>query len=200
MLRTLLTPIALKGLWPVQLPLPLQVIIVMVAGDFFEYWLHRLSHKVPVLWRVHAIHHMPTRLNLLKAARHHFLYFLLRGLIVWTPMLLLGVPPQLVMWQIVGIGITGNISHANIDFRIPQFMQRILVTPEYHRVHHSADVREGNSNFAVLLPVWDVLFGTHIDPLHTHVVATGIEGDPIPHRFFSELLMPFNWKRREQRA
>jgi ornithine lipid hydroxylase len=195
-LGAVLAPVALQGLWPAHLPLLVQVIIVMVAGEFLEYWLHRLSHRIPALWRVHAIHHMPVRLNLIKAGRHHILYFLLRGLMVWTPLMLLGVPPQLIVWQFVALGIAGNISHANIDLRIPAFMHRILVTPQFHRLHHSADARQGNSNFGVTLPVWDMIFGTHVDPVRNQVAATGIEGDPIPHRFFTELLLPFSRKTR----
>jgi sterol desaturase/sphingolipid hydroxylase (fatty acid hydroxylase superfamily) len=186
----LLEPFALPSLWPATSPIVVQVLLVMLLGDALEYWLHRLSHMVPALWRIHAIHHMPTRLHMLKAGRHHVLYFLLRGLIVWTPLLLLGAPPELIVWQFVAVAITGNVAHANIDLRIPRFMQRLLVTPQFHRIHHSADMKEGNSNFGVMLPVWDRLFGTHIDPVTTEVLATGIDGDPIPHRWLAELSSP----------
>ena len=189
---TLVAPLALPSLWPTQAPLLVQVLLVLVLGDFFEYWLHRGSHAVPMLWRVHAIHHMPTRLHMLKAGRHHILYFPLRALVVWIPLVLIGTPPELVVWQFVGIVLTGNIDHANIDFRIPRFMHRLLVTPHFHRIHHSADAKEGNSNFGVMLPFWDMLFGTHVDPAKTEVQAMGIEGDPIPHRFLRELAWPFS--------
>ncbi len=180
-----------QGIWPVEAPLVLQIVLVLVLGDFFEYWLHRSSHTWPLLWRVHAIHHMPTRLHMLKAGRHHILYFPLRGLMVWLPLLLLGTPPELIVWQFVGAILTGNIDHANIDFRIPSFMHRVLVTPQFHRIHHSADTKQGNSNFGVMLPVWDMLFGTHVDPVTTVPDAMGIAGDPIPHRFLRELASPF---------
>lgn len=178
-------------IWPTQAPFFVQVLLVLVLGDFFEYWLHRLSHSRPLLWRVHAIHHMPTRLHMLKAGRHHLFYYLLRGLIVWLPLLMLGTPPELIVWQFVGMALTGNIDHANIDFKIPRFLHRVLVTPHFHRIHHSADVREGNSNFGVMLPFWDMLFGTHVDPVKTEVAAIGIAGDPIPHRLGPELASPF---------
>lgn len=191
----ILEPLHLPSLWPAQSPVIAQVLLVIVVGDFFEYWLHRLSHKIPALWHLHAVHHMPTRLHMLKAGRHHVLYFPLRGLMVWVPLALLGVPPELIAWQFVAIVLTGNIDHANIDFRIPAFMHRVLVTPQFHRVHHSADTREGNSNFGVMLPIWDMIFGTHVDPVKNDVRNVGIEGDPIPHRFFPELLGPLSPKR-----
>ncbi len=59
-------------------------------------------------------------------------------------------------------------------------MQRLLVTPHFHRIHHSIDLKEGNSNFGVMLPIWDMIFGTHVDPVTREVRNAGIEGDPIP--------------------
>ncbi len=73
-LTSLLGPLRLPSVWPATAPILVQVLLVMLLGDCLEYWLHRLSHLVPALWRVHAIHHMPTRLNMLKAGRHHVLY------------------------------------------------------------------------------------------------------------------------------
>jgi sterol desaturase/sphingolipid hydroxylase (fatty acid hydroxylase superfamily) len=194
-LASVLKPFRLTGLWPATSPLVVQVLLIMVLGDGLEYWLHRLSHSVPALWAVHAIHHMPVRLNMLKAGRHHVFYFLLRGLIVWLPLLLIGTPPQRIVWQIIAVLITGNIDHANIDFRIPTFMHRLLATPQFHRIHHSADSRQGNSNYGVMLPIWDVLFGTHTDPVRVEAREMGIEGDPIRHAFMTEPTSPFVLKR-----
>lgn len=179
-LASALKPLRLTAVWPAQSPLVVQVVLIVVVGDALEYWLHRLSHSVPALWAVHTIHHMPVRLNMLKAGRHHICYFLLRALMVWLPLLLIGTPPQLIVWQMIAVLITGNIDHANIDFRIPRFMHRVLVTPQFHRIHHSADARQGNSNYGVMLPAWDMMFGTHTDPLKVEARKMGIEGDPIP--------------------
>jgi len=192
---SLIAPLNLSRFWPSESPLLVQVLIVLLLADALEYWLHRLSHQIPALWRVHAIHHMPTRLNMLKAARHHVGYYLLRGAIVWVPLMLIGVPPQLLVWQFIGIVLVQNLSHANIDVRLPAFLHRVLVTPQIHRVHHSLDAKQGNSNYGVMSPVWDTLFGTYTDPVKAQVVATGIEGDPIPHRFLNELLWPVAAKR-----
>ncbi len=186
----LLARVHLPILWPVRSPLVVQILLVVVLGDLLEYWLHRLSHAIPALWRVHAVHHMPTRLHIIKAGRHHLLYFFLRGLIVWTPLLLIGAPAALIVWQIVAATLTGNVAHANIELKIPKFMHKILVTPQFHRLHHSIDHIHGNSNFGVLLPVWDMLFRTHTDPVTTPLTAVGIEGDPIPHRWLTELAWP----------
>ena len=185
----------LFGIWPGQSPIWLQIAITIVLGDALEYYYHRSSHTYPVLWRLHAIHHTPVRLHTLKGARHHFFYAFGRGLVVWLPLLVLGAPVDLVYWQFVAETITGLVGHANIGFRIPRFMHRLAVTPEFHRIHHSADPQLGNSNFGVVLPVWDMAFGTHADPLKVAITGAGIADDPIPRRFVDELKSPVTYAR-----
>jgi sterol desaturase/sphingolipid hydroxylase (fatty acid hydroxylase superfamily) len=176
------------GIWPVSSPLLVQVVVVVMLGDVLEYWYHRLAHILP--WLLHAIHHTPIRLNVVKGPRHHVVYFLGRGLLVWAPLLALGVPPRLVAWQFAAVVLFGGLAHANIAFRIPTLVHRIFVTPEFHRIHHSIDANEGNSNYSTVFPIWDLLFGSHTEPTLVEVRQTGIDRDPIPRRFLSELLSP----------
>jgi sterol desaturase/sphingolipid hydroxylase (fatty acid hydroxylase superfamily) len=187
-------------IWPADAPVWMQVLLVIVLGDGLEYMYHRLCHAHPLLWRLHAIHHTPVRLNALKGGRHHVLYAFGRAAFVWLPLLVLGAPSTLIYWQYVAVTITGAVGHANIEFRIPAFVHRLIVTPEYHRIHHSTDPRLGNSDFAVVFPLWDMVFGTHADPLRERVGETGIHDDPIPRRFMQELLSPVTYaKLVEQR-
>lgn len=183
----------LFGLWPTTSPLWLQIILVIVVGDAFEYCYHRLCHTYPILWRLHAIHHTPVRIHTLKGGRHHFLYAFGRGVVVWLPLLVLGAPTEVVFWQFIAEGITGLVGHANIRFRIPGFVHRLAVTPEFHRIHHSADPHLGNSNYGVVFPYWDMMFGTHSDPLRVTVGDAGIQDDPIPRRFVEELKSPVTY-------
>ena len=178
------------GVWPVRSPLLVQVIGVVLLGDLLEYWYHRLAHTLRWLWPLHAIHHTPTRLNVLKGPRHHVVYFLGRGAFVWMPLLVIGVPARLIMWQFVAEVLVGTLAHANIAFRIPAFLHRIVVTPEFHRIHHSIDAKEGNSNYATVFPLWDLLFGSHTNATRVAARQTGIQHDPIPRKFASELLSP----------
>jgi sterol desaturase/sphingolipid hydroxylase (fatty acid hydroxylase superfamily) len=178
------------GIWPSGSPSLLQILAAVLLGDLLEYWYHRLAHTIPWLWALHAVHHTPIRLNALKGPRHHVVYFLGRGLFVWTPLLVIGVPPRLVTWQFVAEVLVGTLAHANIAFRIPAFVHRILVTPEFHRIHHAIDANQGNSNYSTVFPIWDLLFGSHTDPRLVEVRETGIDRDPIPRRFLSELLSP----------
>ena len=183
----------LFGIWPGESPIWLQIVIVIVLGDALEYGYHRLCHTYPALWRLHVIHHTPVRLHTLKGGRHHCLYAFGRGVVVWLPLLVLGAPAKLVYWQFVTETITGLVGHANIGFRIPRFMHRLAVTPEFHRLHHSADPKLGNSNFGVVFPVWDMAFGTHADPLKVAVAGAGIQDNPIPRTFVEELKSPVTY-------
>jgi len=181
------------GLWPTASPVWLQIVIVIVLGDALEYCYHRLCHTYLILWRLHAIHHTPVRLHTLKGGRHHFLYAFGRGVVVWLPLLVLGAPAELVFWQFVAETITGLVGHANIHFSIPAFMHRLVVTPEFHRIHHAADPQLGNSNYGVVFSFWDMAFGTHADPLRVAVGDAGIQDDPIPRRFAEELKSPLTY-------
>jgi sterol desaturase/sphingolipid hydroxylase (fatty acid hydroxylase superfamily) len=183
----------LFGLWPTDSPVWLQIVIVIVLGDVLEYFYHRLCHTSPALWRLHAIHHTPVRLHTLKGGRHHFLYAFGRGVVVWLPLLVLGAPAELVFWQFVAETITGLVGHANIHCRIPAFMHRLAVTPEFHRIHHAADPQLGNSNYGVVFPFWDMVFGTHADPLRVAMGEAGIHDDPIPRRFVEEIKSPITY-------
>lgn len=187
------------GIWPAGSSLLAQVLGVVLLGDLLEYWYHRLAHSVRWLWPLHAIHHTPTRLNVLKGPRHHVVYFLGRGVFVWTPLVVIGVPRGLIMCQFVAEVLVGTLAHANIAFRIPAFLHRTVVTPDFHRIHHSIDPKEGNSNYATVFPVWDVLFATHTDPMRVAGCQTGIADDPIPRKFASELLSPTVFHRLARR-
>jgi ornithine lipid hydroxylase len=177
-------------LWPEGRPFWMQVVLAVIVGDLLEYTYHRAAHSHAVLWRLHAIHHTSVRLHVLKGARHHAAYALGRGVFVWLPLLMLGAPPEAIIWQFIAVTITGLAAHANVAFRIPALAHRLLVTPDFHRVHHAVDPRLGNSNFAAVFPIWDIVFRTHIDPLNVEVTDAGIQDDPIPRRFVAELKWP----------
>jgi len=186
-----LLPFATRfALWPTTSPVWMQIAIVIVLGDLFEYLYHHAAHRRAFLWRLHAIHHTPVRLHTIKGARHHAGYALGRGVFVWLPLLFLGAPPQLIVWQFIAVTITGLAAHANVAYRIPALLHRVIVTPEFHRVHHADDPRLGTANLAAVLPVWDMLFGTHVDPLTVDVRDAGIRNDPIPRSFVAEMKWP----------
>ena len=162
-----------------------------MVSDGFECLRHRAMHEVPWLWRIHALHHSIGRLHALKGGRGHVIDFLTRSLVVFAPLAALGAPAELV-WVYSGvIGVLGPISHTSIDFRFPRWVHYLLVTPPAHRVHHAREPELSMSNFAPILPIWDVLFGTFEHPDGHGLPEVGIEDDPMPTSFWGQLAYPF---------
>ncbi|HZT79555.1 MAG TPA: sterol desaturase family protein [Gemmataceae bacterium] len=148
-----------------NLPLPdwLAVALAVVALDFAIYLQHVLFHAVPVLWRLHMVHHADLDFDVTTGLRFHTLEMLLSMGVKAVVVALLGAPALAVLIFEVLLNATSMFNHGNV--RLPGFLDRllrlVLVTPEMHRVHHSADPKETNSNFGFNLPWWDYLLGTY---------------------------------------
>jgi sterol desaturase/sphingolipid hydroxylase (fatty acid hydroxylase superfamily) len=148
-----------------NLPLPgwLAVVLSVVALDFVIYLQHVLFHAVPLLWRLHMVHHADLDFDVTTGVRFHTLEILLSLGIKLAAVVLLGVPAVAVLVFEVLLNATSMFSHGNVRLpsRLDCVLRLVLVTPDMHRVHHSTDPRETNSNFGFNLPWWDYLFGTY---------------------------------------
>jgi sterol desaturase/sphingolipid hydroxylase (fatty acid hydroxylase superfamily) len=170
-----LVPVGLVGVavlaqqrgWGVlnNLPLPgwLAVALAVVALDLVIYFQHVMFHAVPLLWRLHLVHHADLDIDATTGVRFHTIEILLSLGIKMAAVVLLGVPALAVVLFEVLLNATSLFNHANA--RLPAWLDRLLrlvvVTPDMHRVHHSAVPHETNSNFGFNLPWWDYLFGTY---------------------------------------
>jgi sterol desaturase/sphingolipid hydroxylase (fatty acid hydroxylase superfamily) len=138
----------------------------------FAIWLeHVASHKMPILWRIHRVHHADTGFDVTTGLRFHPLEILLSMLWKATIVVAFGAPVFSVLVFEVVLNGTSMFSHSNIRLgsRLDSFMRRILVTPDMHRVHHSSVRRETDSNYGFNFPFWDRLFGTYIpQPRYGH--------------------------------
>jgi sterol desaturase/sphingolipid hydroxylase (fatty acid hydroxylase superfamily) len=146
-------------------PLLPAVVIAVVAMDFVVYLQHVMVHAVPALWRLHRVHHADLDYDVTTGARFHPLEIVLSMLIKFAAILVLGPPVVSVVIFEVLLNGTAMFNHGNI--RLPVALDRVLrwfvVTPDMHRVHHSAEDDEANSNFGFNLPWWDRLLGTYRD-------------------------------------
>ncbi len=159
------------------LPLPfwLEVLVAVLLFDLAIYLQHLVMHALPLLWRLHRVHHADLDIDLTTGSRFHTIEILLSMMIKWLLIVLLG-PPLLAMliFEIVLNGMA-MFNHANL--RLPRALDRrlryLLVTPDMHRVHHSILRRETNSNYGFNLSLWDRLFKTYIDqPEKGHIEMT----------------------------
>jgi sterol desaturase/sphingolipid hydroxylase (fatty acid hydroxylase superfamily) len=144
-------------------PTWLTFIVGVAALDLAIYLQHVLFHAVPALWRLHMVHHADLDFDVTTGLRFHTLEILLSTFIKIGVVLALGPPVSAVLTFEVLLNATSMFNHGNV--RLPAWLDRIVrlvvVTPEMHRVHHSVDRRETNTNFGFNLPWWDYLLGTY---------------------------------------
>ncbi|WP_417691762.1 sterol desaturase family protein [Roseibium sp.] len=152
----------LFNLW--QVPGWLAVVLSLAVLDFAIYLQHVLFHSVPVLWRLHRVHHADLELDVTTGLRFHPAEILLSMGIKFAVVAVLGPPAFAVMIFEVLLNASAMFNHSNIKIpkRIDQVLRWIMVTPDMHRVHHSIDRRETDSNYGFNLPWWDWLLGTYV--------------------------------------
>lgn len=146
-----------------QLPLVISATVSVILLDGVIYLQHVMVHAVPLLWRLHRVHHADMDFDVTTGARFHPVEIILSMLIKFATILLLGPPVVGVVIFEVLLNATAMFNHGNL--RLPEKVDRVLrlfvVTPDMHRVHHSIEDDETNSNFGFNLPWWDRLFGTY---------------------------------------
>lgn len=144
------------------LPAVASVALSLLGRGFISWLTHLLMHQVPLLWRVHRVHHTDTELDVSTTVRFHPLEFPI-GLVIGLPLVLvMGLSPWvLVAYEILDVFVT-LVSHTNVSLPSPieRWLCYLLVTPDLHRIHHSTRPDETDSNFSAVFPVWDVVFGT----------------------------------------
>jgi len=137
-------------------------LVYLLAFDFVGYLVHRGQHAVGWWWQLHALHHSQTRMTLWSDDRNHALDIVLRRAITAVVALAIGVPPEQFITLVLVSRLIESLSHANARLRFGWLGERVLVSPRFHRRHHAID-ESGEArgvNFAVLFPVWDLLFAT----------------------------------------
>lgn len=184
-----------------QIPFSLSVLVTVVAMDLIIWLQHVMVHAVPVLWRLHRVHHADLDYDLTTGARFHPLEIILSMLIKFAAFMVLGPPVVAVILFEVILNGMAMFNHGNV--RLPTGLDRVLrwliVTPDMHRVHHSVEDDEANSNFGFNLSCWDRLFGTYRGQPRNghHGMIIGIRGyrQPSEVSWLPRLLaLPFRGK------
>ena len=168
----------------VSLPTWLDVVVSVIVLDLAIYFQHRLFHAVPALWRLHRVHHTDPELDVTTGVRFHPVEMLLSLGFKAVVIAGLGPPVAAVLLFEVLLNAGSLFSHANLRLPAPVdgLLRALLVTPDMHRVHHSSDPVETDSNFGFTLSWWDRLFGTYrAQPRAGHDAMTiGVEGFAAP--------------------
>ena len=182
-----------------QVPVLLAIPLAVIAMDFVIWLQHVMVHAVPALWRLHRVHHADLDYDVTTGARFHPLEIILSMLIKFVTIAILGAPAMAVVIFELMLNATAMFNHGNIGLpaRLDRWLRWFLVTPDMHRVHHSVEEDETNSNFGFNLTWWDRLLGTYRE--QARAGQLGMQIGILGHAELKEvarldgmLLMPFH--------
>ena len=178
-------------------PLWFEIICAFLLLDLAIYFQHVISHKIPIFWRLHQVHHADPDIDVTTGIRFHPIEILLSMVFKMVLVFLMG--PSILAVFIFEVVLNGGALFNHANLRLPlgldHAVRKVIVTPDMHRVHHSTILRETDSNYGFNLSIWDRIFGTYIDqPEKGHTDMTiGLNQYPgeEPTRLTWSLLLPF---------
>lgn len=187
----------------IALPSWLATLIAVIILDLAIYVQHIVTHKVPVLWRLHQVHHADRDIDVTTGIRFHPIEIALSMAYKIAIVIALGAPPIAVLIFEVILNAMAMFSHANLDFgsRVDRWARLVLVTPDMHRVHHSVIRSETDSNYGFNISLWDRVFGTYQAQPRLGQINMTIGLEPYqsdkPSNLVWALLLPFRKLRRK---
>ncbi len=175
-----------------SLPAWLQFLLAVLCADLAQALVHRTYHRQAWLWRVHAVHHSSRHLDWLAGSRMHLLEILLTRGLVLLPLVLLGFSPGVVNAYVILVGLQAVLAHANLGLRFG-WLEYVLVLPRYHHWHHARRADYTDGNYAIHLPLVDMLMGTFRLPRDgSWPEEYGVmEAGSVPAGFWRQHLAPF---------
>lgn len=183
------------GIDPLQeylggLPLPVQLLLIMLVTDLTQYWVHRAFHRVPVLWRFHRIHHSVEKMDWLAGSRLHLVDVLVTRSLSLVPMVFLGFSSEAINLYLPILALQAVFIHCNLEFEF-EFLQKIITTPKFHHWHHTSDPAHTDRNFAITFPLLDILFGTYYSPPGRWPENYGLATGKVEEQYLAHLFAPF---------
>lgn len=184
------------NLWPDRWPLWAQLAMAILVADFGITMTHYASHKIKLLWRLHAVHHSVERMYGFNGLLKHPLHQTLELMAGTTPLLLIGVPVEIAALLGFSVAIQLLLQHSNVNIRLGPLIYLWAIAPG-HRLHHVASKTEGDVNFGLFTMIWDHLLGTFVrkrpQPRDGDI---GIAGRPdFPSGYVDQLIEPFrHWE------
>lgn len=182
--------------WIQGLPVWLQFLMAVFLADLFQAGLHRIYHKVPWLWRFHAVHHSSRNLDWLAGSRVHIVEIVLTRSAVLLPLVVLGFSQPAVNAYVILVGIQAVLAHANMRTNFG-WLEYVLVTPRYHHWHHARHADYMDVNYAIHLPLVDMLMGTFKrPPRDVWPEEYGVmKLETVPRGIWAQTLMPLGPKK-----
>lgn len=182
------------------LPVWAQFLLAVFVADLAQAGLHRAYHNLPFLWRFHAVHHSSRHMDWLAGSRIHIVEILMTRSAVLLPLVILGFSADAVNAYVILVGIQAVLAHANLRMNFG-WLEYVLVTPRYHHWHHARHIDYIDVNYAIHLPLVDMLMGTFRRPPRGEWPAEyGVmKLETVPRGIWTQFLMPFGPKRSYSR-
>jgi sterol desaturase/sphingolipid hydroxylase (fatty acid hydroxylase superfamily) len=176
-----------------RLPWLAQFVLAVVVADITEYFIHLALHKVPFLWRFHAVHHSSKALDWIAGSRSHFVDdTLVRGFILLP--LMLSFSQSIIFAYLIFVTLHATWAHCNFGPSV-KWLEKYLVMPRYHHWHHTSQKEGIDKNFAIHFPWIDKLFGTYYYP-ETWPERYGLDGEEIAPDFLGQTIEPFTIRKK----
>jgi sterol desaturase/sphingolipid hydroxylase (fatty acid hydroxylase superfamily) len=179
--------------WVSNLPYVVAVLLIILVADLVQYWTHRAYHEIPLLWRLHAVHHSTKHMDWLAGSRQHIVELLITRTLVLAPIFVLGFSKEVIDTYIVIVGFQAVFNHANVSVRLGP-LRYLIVTPNFHHWHHAQDDEAIDKNYAAHYAFIDYLFGTAVKSDRKWPDQYGVVGDYVPNGFIKQFKFPFVWK------
>ena len=173
----------------------IQVPACLLVADLTQYWVHRAFHQVPLLWRIHAVHHSAEVMDWMAGSRLHFVDAVVTRSLTFVPLFLLGFSEAAIGAYVVVVVVQATFIHANVRWEF-SWLQRWVATPRYHHWHHAVEPQATNKNFSVHSPLWDRIFGTYYMPGRWPAGYGIAAPHDVPDGWARQLLYPFRRGRR----
>lgn len=164
------------SIWPNEIYFPIQVLIGIFYYDLIYYWYHRISHKNHWIWRLHRLHHSSEKLNVLALGKFNVLDIFFELLIINSGLILIQMPVNVFFVTQAFMIPATLLSHSNFDVRLPAWLNWIIISPTTHRVHHSINKLEHDTNYGGFSHFWDIIFKTYDPVPNIKPIQTGISG------------------------
>lgn len=166
--------------------------LAFVVLDFYMYWWHRVMHNTAIGWRFHHVHHTEQAMNVSTAYRFHTIEVLTSNIskigLIW----LCGIPPVCLLVYEACYSVELIFHHSNweLSYRLDRLLSYLIVTPNFHRLHHSEALRDSRSNYASFLSIWDQLFRSRRYPRQPKSIRLGLK-EATKSELINMLLLPF---------
>jgi sterol desaturase/sphingolipid hydroxylase (fatty acid hydroxylase superfamily) len=165
------------------------VIVYALYIDCTKYWMHRLTHMIPLLWAIHSFHHSAECLTMATGVRHHWAETIVLAPLLFLTLMLFQVPEHILSMAILLMKVPDGLQHLN--YKIAWHRAGIWInTPQWHRIHHSVEPKHYDKNFSAAFPIMDVIFGTAHRPAPDEYPETGLRPRENP-QLWEGIIWPF---------